>query len=80
MQSKESNPKFKATARTIVWISAWLLLIGLSLDFYNWGRVPRLCWGMPLWLWAEIGLVLLIALVFGLLARFTWEGGGGGVE
>lgn len=73
MKSKESKLIQGTRTKAILWIAAWVLLVALSMDFYNWGKLPRLVLGMPLWLWAEIGMVLLIALVYGILAHFTWE-------
>ncbi len=56
-----------------LWGIAWLLLLGLGLDYYNWGEQPQFFFGMPLWLWRLIGLVLLIALVYFILSRVAWE-------
>jgi len=55
------------------WWFAWLLLLGLGIDFYNWGKSGDFFLGLPLWLWQLFGLVLLIALVYGLLTRIAWE-------
>ncbi len=73
MSSKDSKLIPGARTKIILWIVAWLFLIALSLDFYNWGKKPDLLFGVPMWLWAEVGLVLLIALTFGILVRFTWN-------
>ena len=54
------------------WLVSWVILVILSQDFVNWGRVPRLYLGLPGWLWWDVGLVLLTALVFGFLSRFAW--------
>lgn len=55
------------------WIASWLVLILLGLDFFNWGKMPRLFLGLPGWLWFEVGLILLTSVVFGLLTRFAWR-------
>lgn len=56
-----------------LWALAWLALLAAGIDFYNWDRQPQLVLGLPLWLWQLFGLVLLIALVYGILARTAWE-------
>lgn len=58
--------------RKIGWLLVWVVLVILSLDFFNWGRTPRLYFGLPGWLWWEVGLVLLVAISFGILTRFAW--------
>jgi hypothetical protein len=65
-----SNPG--GLVQKVVWIVSWLALVLLGLDFFNWGKTPRLLLGLPGWLWWEVGLVLLVAAVFGLLSRFAW--------
>jgi hypothetical protein len=65
--------RWKLARKLVYWIAAWLVLVGLGLDFYNWGKQPRMWFGHPVWLWIEVGLVLAVAVVFGLLAKFAWE-------
>jgi hypothetical protein len=65
--------KFLPKHKGWLWGIAWLLLLGLGIDFYNWGKEPHLILGLPLWLWQLFGLVLLIALVYGILSRVAWE-------
>ncbi len=59
--------------KVYAWWTAWLILIALATDFYEWGVLPRLWLGHPLWLWRLVALVLLIGLVYALLAHLTWE-------
>jgi hypothetical protein len=59
--------------RLVFWIAAWLVLVGLGLDYYNWEKQPRMWFGHPVWLWVEVILVLVVAVVFGLLAKLAWE-------
>jgi hypothetical protein len=65
-----SNPGRRI--QKVVWIVSWLMLVLLGFDFFNWGKTPRLLLGLPGWLWWEVGLVLLISVLFGLLSRFAW--------
>ncbi|MBN2380788.1 hypothetical protein JXM67_13400 [candidate division WOR-3 bacterium] len=62
----------KGLTKKLGWLTSWMVLVILSLDFFNWDRLPRLLLGLPGWLWWEVLLVLLTALVFGLLSRFAW--------
>jgi hypothetical protein len=73
MKSKKKKSELETPAKNLLWIAAWLFLVIISLDFYNWGKTPYLIFGIPLWLWAQTGLVFFIALVFGVLAHFTWD-------
>lgn len=59
--------------RNAAWIVSWMVLVLLGLDFFNWGKTPRLILGLPGWLWWNVGLVLLISLVYFILTRFSWE-------
>lgn len=56
-----------------VWIAGWLSIVLLGSDFYNWGKLPRLILGMPDWVWFDLGLILLTALMFALLSQRLWE-------
>ncbi len=67
MGHKNTKPKIQ------LWLSGWLAIIFLGVDFYNWGKVPRLIFGMPDWVWFDVGLILLTSLIFGLLSRHQWE-------
>jgi len=70
---KKTQPEIKNNKTSnVCWFVSWLVLVILSLDFFNWGRTPRILLGLPGWLWWDIGVVLVIALVFGLLSRFAW--------
>ncbi|KPL77149.1 hypothetical protein [Bellilinea caldifistulae] len=67
MDHKNTKPKIQ------LWLTGWLAIILLGVDFYNWGKVPRLILGMPDWVWFEVGLILLTSLIFGFLSRHQWE-------
>ncbi len=54
------------------WLAGWLLVILLGMDFYNWGKTPRLIAGLPDWVWFDFGLVLATSLIFGILSRVAW--------
>ncbi|MEN4011172.1 MAG: hypothetical protein AB1453_07325 [Chloroflexota bacterium] len=56
-----------------LWLAGWLLIILLSIDFYNWGKTPRLIVGMPDWVWFNMGLVLATSLIYFMLSRVTWR-------
>lgn len=55
------------------WAAAWLGLIVLGVDFYNWNKTPVLWLGLPTWLWQLLAVVLLVALLYGILSRAAWE-------
>ncbi|MFZ6019323.1 MAG: hypothetical protein ACOYXO_06895 [Chloroflexota bacterium] len=48
-------------------------MVLLGADFYNWGKLPRLILGMPDWVWFDLGLILLTALMFAFLSQHSWE-------
>ncbi|MDZ4159583.1 MAG: hypothetical protein U1B80_07320, partial [Anaerolineaceae bacterium] len=56
-----------------LWGGAWAALVALGVDFYNWGKEPKLLFGLPDWLLWQVGLVLMIALVYGILSHLMWE-------
>ena len=55
------------------WAAAWLGLIVLGVDFYNWNKTPVLWQGLPAWLWQLLAVVLLAAVLYGVLSRAAWE-------
>ncbi|WP_322806074.1 hypothetical protein [Thermanaerothrix sp.] len=63
----------RARFKSYAWWAAWLILIALATDFYEWDVLPRMWLGHPLWLWRLFLLILLIGLVYALLAHLTWE-------
>jgi len=73
MSDKKHPSRRGELRRSIWWIASWAALVILGLDFMNWGRVPGLYLGLPGWLWYLAGLILAVALVYGLLSRFAWR-------
>ncbi|NLI98868.1 hypothetical protein GX441_09470 [bacterium] len=73
MQKNQSNSRRFSLRNGLLWLITWLFLAGLSLDFYNWGKVPRLILGVPLWLWFQAVLILIIGLAYGFLAAAVWK-------
>ncbi len=53
------------TRRGLLFVLAFGCIFAGALDFYNWGTVGGLLFGLPLWLWFFIGLsILQTALVY----------------
>jgi hypothetical protein len=73
MENNQSHSRRFSLRNRLLWLTSWLLLVGLSLDFYNWAKVPRLIMGIPLWLWGEVVLILIVATVYGFLASIAWK-------
>jgi hypothetical protein len=56
------------------WVSdpaviALALLFLLAMDFWMWGRIRPVAWGLPLWLFYFAGLSFLQTLVMGWMVR-----------
>lgn len=54
---------------TWAWALLFTGLFALSLDFWNWNRVPELFAGLPAWLWATLALNVLTAGAFWALSK-----------
>lgn len=63
----------KGIVEKVVWIVSWLVIVVASLDFTNWGMIPKLYLGLPGWLWWDVALVGITSLVFFGLSRFAWR-------
>ncbi|GIV65076.1 MAG: hypothetical protein KatS3mg046_336 [Bellilinea sp.] len=62
-----------AKSKPGLWLAGWLAIVLLGMDFYNWGKPPRLILGLPDWVWFDVVLILLTSLIFAYLSTHHWE-------
>ena len=51
-------------------LSSGLTLVA-ALDWWHAGQAPIIVWGLPTWLWYQLGVVVLLGIIFVWLARQT---------
>jgi hypothetical protein len=66
-------PAWFPKKRTMVWCLAFLGLILLYLDVWNWNQAEPLLFGLPYWVWYIFLLCLLTFLLFYVFVRQYWR-------
>ncbi len=59
--------------KRIVFAAGFLILLILSVDFWNWNSSKPLIMGMPFWVVWDIVIVLLIGVYYILFCRYLWR-------
>lgn len=60
---------FPVSVSRLAWAVPFGVLFLLGLDLWNWGRVPVLAAGLPLWVWYFMGLGVLLSFTFHLFLK-----------
>ena len=56
-----------------IFAGAFLVLIVLSVDFWNWGSSRPVMLGMPFWVFWDILIVLMTGVYYILLGLYIWR-------
>jgi len=56
----------------VLWGGAFLLLVALSLDFWNWGASEPLYLGVPFWVVNTFILSILFSLYYLAFSKYHW--------
>jgi SSS family solute:Na+ symporter len=60
---------FKIDRSALPWIAVFGCIFILGNDFWNWGRVPAVVAGLPLWVWYFFGLGILLSITYKFFLR-----------
>ena len=55
------------------WGFPFLILVILSIDFWNWKKAKPFFFGIPYWMWYIVSIVLLTAIFYALFAKYEWR-------
>ncbi len=55
------------------WMVAFLVLVAMSIDIWNWGKSKPFFMAMPYWVWHVILILLLTSLFYALFAKYGWR-------
>ncbi|MFH1404219.1 MAG: hypothetical protein ABIH11_08130 [Candidatus Altiarchaeota archaeon] len=58
--------------RRNLWYSGWLALLLLSLDFWNWGSIRYMFFGIPCWVVCMLIITVLLSMYYQLFSRTVW--------
>lgn len=55
------------------YLAAYLLIFALALDFWRWGNVGSLFWGLPIWVWHMLSLTFILSAYYFFFAKNVWR-------